>query len=49
MWSAERVAALLAPDFEALAEKDLPFLVRHHRRLFSLGVAHATVWRRRAG
>ncbi len=37
----------LLPNFELLAEQDMPFLIREHARKFQWSVARATVWRRR--
>ena len=39
--------SLLAPDFDLVAAKDLPFLIREHHRKFQWSVAEATIWRRR--
>ena len=36
----------LAPHFELVAFKDLPFLIREHARKFQWSVAEATIWRR---
>jgi putative 4-mercaptohistidine N1-methyltranferase len=38
---------LLAADFDLLATRDLPFLIREHSRKFQWSVAQATTWRRR--
>jgi putative 4-mercaptohistidine N1-methyltranferase len=38
----------LAPDFEFLGAKQLPFLIREHQRKFQWSVAEASIWRRRA-
>jgi hypothetical protein len=38
--------AALAADFELVAVKDLPFLIREHARKFQWSVAEATIWRR---
>ena len=43
----EALQSLLAPDFDLVAVKDLPFLIREHRRKFQWSVAEATIWRRR--
>ena len=37
----------LSRNFELLAEKDMPFLIREHARKFQWSVSLATVWRRR--
>ena len=39
--------AALAPHFDLLATRDLPFLIREHARKFQWSVAQATVWIRR--
>ena len=39
--------AALAQDFQLIATRDLPFLIREHARKFQWSVAEATVWRRR--
>ena len=39
--------AALADDFQLIAARDLPFLIREHARKFQWSVAEATVWRRR--
>ena len=38
---------ILSPDFELSGTRDLPFLIREHARKFQLGIAEASVWRRR--
>lgn len=35
-----------AGDFTLVEEKEVPFVIREHRRKFQWGVSHATVWRR---
>lgn len=45
MLCALRVIA--AAHFELVEERDLPFLIREHRRKFQWGVSHALVWRRK--
>ncbi|MEM7396618.1 MAG: putative 4-mercaptohistidine N1-methyltransferase, partial [Verrucomicrobiota bacterium] len=42
----ETLTKLLQPDFERVAEKNLPFLIRDHARKFQWSVAQATMWRR---
>jgi putative 4-mercaptohistidine N1-methyltranferase len=37
----------LTGDFELMATRDLPFLIREHARKFQWSVAQASVWRRR--
>lgn len=39
--------AVLEPDFELVREKDLPFLIREHRRKYQWGVSHGSAWRRK--
>jgi putative 4-mercaptohistidine N1-methyltranferase len=39
--------AALANDFELVALRELPFLIREHARKFQWSVAEATVWQRR--
>ncbi len=38
---------VLSPDFEHLSCKDLPFLIREHARKYQLGIAEASIWRRK--
>jgi putative 4-mercaptohistidine N1-methyltranferase len=38
----------LTPDFELLAERQMPFFIREHQRKFQWSVAEATTWRRRS-
>lgn len=38
--------AVLDDDFDLVAIKELPFLIREHARKFQLSVAQATIWRR---
>jgi hypothetical protein len=35
---------LLSPAFELRARRDLPFVIREHRRKFQWSVAEATIW-----
>jgi hypothetical protein len=37
---------MAAGDFTLVEEKEVPFVIREHRRKFQWGVSHATVWRR---
>lgn len=37
----------LGADFDLVATKDLPFLIREHARKFQLSVAQASLWRRK--
>lgn len=39
--------AALAGDFELVAARDLPFLIREHARKYQWSIAEATLWRRR--
>ncbi len=39
--------AALGQDFQLMATRDLPFLIREHARKFQWSVAEATIWRRR--
>ena len=41
------LTASLGHEFELIATRDLPFLIREHARKFQLGVAQASIWRRR--
>ena len=43
----ETLRAVLAPDFEFVRARDLPFLIREHARKFQWSVSQAGVWRRR--
>jgi putative 4-mercaptohistidine N1-methyltranferase len=43
----DRLRAVLAADFEEVAIRDEPFLIREHARKFQWSVALASVWRRR--
>lgn len=46
--SAERLKAAMKGEFELIAEEELPFLLgREHGRRYEVGLAHATVWKRR--
>lgn len=38
---------VLAPDFDLVETKQLPFLLREHARKFQLSVAEASLWRRK--
>jgi putative 4-mercaptohistidine N1-methyltranferase len=44
----EALEAELAGAFERFERRDLPFLIREHRRKFQWSVAEATLWRRLA-
>lgn len=44
----ETLQARLAPDFELVETRDLPFLIREHARKFQWSVSQASLWRRRA-
>ncbi|MFM1944304.1 MAG: hypothetical protein RI897_3286 [Verrucomicrobiota bacterium] len=43
----DTLGRMLGGDFECLAERDLPFLIREHSRKFQWSVALGTVWIRR--
>ncbi|MDP0500056.1 MAG: putative 4-mercaptohistidine N1-methyltransferase [Verrucomicrobiota bacterium JB022] len=43
----EALEAALSPHFELVQAKDLPFLIREHRRKYQWSVAQASIWRRR--
>lgn len=44
----EALQAALAPHFQLQCTRDLPFLIREHRRKFQWSVAQASIWRRAA-
>lgn len=46
MTTRESLLQQLAPHFELVAMKDLPFLIREHARKFQWSAAEATIWRR---
>mmetsp|Transcript_47601 Transcript_47601/g.126228 ORF Transcript_47601/g.126228 Transcript_47601/m.126228 type:complete len:278 (-) Transcript_47601:12-845(-) len=51
VWSADRLRAILGgPEggFDLVGEKEMPFLIREHRRKYQIGVSHRMVWKRRA-
>ena len=43
----DTLRAILAPDFDLLHVRDLPFLIREHARKFQWSVSQASVWRRK--
>ena len=45
--AATRLRELLSPHFDAIEERNLPFLIREHERKNQYSIAHATIWRRR--
>ncbi|KXZ55862.1 hypothetical protein GPECTOR_2g1413 [Gonium pectorale] len=45
--SADAIAEILSPDFEAVAQADVPFLIREHVRKYQWGCSHAVVWKRK--
>lgn len=45
----DSLRALLAPHFDLLHVRDLPFLIREHARKFQWSVAQASTWVRRSG
>ncbi|KAL4447393.1 hypothetical protein ABPG75_004612 [Micractinium tetrahymenae] len=46
VWSAETLQSMLSGSFTLVEERDLPFVIREHRRKFQWGCSHAMVWRR---
>ena len=42
------LCAALLPDFDLIADRDLPFLIREHARKYQWSVAQATMWRRKS-
>lgn len=47
-WTFDGLRRALRPAFTLEERKDMPFLIREHRRKFTWGVADGTVWRRSA-
>ncbi|KAL4427428.1 hypothetical protein ABPG77_000717 [Micractinium sp. CCAP 211/92] len=47
VWSADTLTTLLSGDFTLVEQKDVPFVIREHRRKFQWGCSHAMVWRRK--
>jgi putative 4-mercaptohistidine N1-methyltranferase len=45
--SLDGLQAALTKDFQLVARKDIPFLIREHARKFQWSVAEASIWRRR--
>jgi putative 4-mercaptohistidine N1-methyltranferase len=46
--SAERLKVAMKGEFDLVAEEELPFLIgKGHERRYEVGLAHATVWKRR--
>ena len=43
----QALRSTLDPDFDLMERRDMPFLIREHRRKFQWSVADATVWRRK--
>lgn len=43
----EGLQAALAPQFDLVSTRDMPFLIREHARKFQWSVAQATIWIRR--
>lgn len=43
----DTLRTILAPDFELLRTRDLPFLIREHARKFQWSVSQGSVWRRK--
>lgn len=44
--TSDRLESILAPQFELIESKNLPFLIREHERKNQYTVAHATLWRK---
>jgi SAM-dependent methyltransferase len=44
----EGLQAALGTEFDLVAVKDLPFLIREHARKYQWSVAEATIWRRKS-
>jgi putative 4-mercaptohistidine N1-methyltranferase len=44
----EGLQATLGTEFDLVAVKDLPFLIREHARKYQWSVAEATIWRRKS-
>lgn len=42
----EGLKDILGPEFALLEQKNLPFLIREHRRKYQWSVAEATIWKR---
>lgn len=45
-WTFDGLHRALRPSFTLETRKDMPFLIREHRRKFTWGVADGTVWQR---
>ncbi|MBV9658914.1 MAG: putative 4-mercaptohistidine N1-methyltransferase [Verrucomicrobia bacterium] len=43
----DSLRATLAPDFDLIETRDLPFLIREHARKFQWSVSQASIWQRR--
>lgn len=43
----EALREILNKDFELVGTRDLPFLLREHKRRYQLGIPEASIWRRR--
>ena len=44
--SVDGLRAALGPEFEMVSEREMPLVMREHRRKYEFIVSHATVWRR---
>ena len=44
--SEEELTRILSPDFELEEKREMPFVIREHRRKFQYSVAFGTRWRR---
>lgn len=47
IWSEEGLKRVLAPDFELLDRRDMPLIIKEHRRKYQYIVSLGTVWRRK--
>jgi len=44
--TADQLTGILAPHFEQIESRNLPFLIREHERKNQYSIAHATLWRK---
>ncbi|EFN59874.1 hypothetical protein CHLNCDRAFT_18766 [Chlorella variabilis] len=47
VWTADSLKQLVGDHFSLVEEREVPFVIREHRRKFQWGVSHAMVWRRK--
>jgi putative 4-mercaptohistidine N1-methyltranferase len=47
IYTSDSLRKILNPHFSFLEKRDLPFLIREHARKYQLGIAEATIWKRR--